>query len=186
MNVVKFKPSSKPQAKLTQLEQFIQHIDRKKYPCVLVGSRGYYRDSMGKPYVNDRMIYDDAIFLITPTCYMSFNANTDPGAFRKRIANLKAGTWMYKLGIHGLSKAKHLRYKALVQAADVTVVRDEVGEDTGRFAINIHRGGQNKVSSLGCQTIVPEQWQSFITTLESEMKRYNQSVIPYRLIEEVV
>ncbi len=184
--VTKLRPKTKPQAIAAQVEPHSKHLDRKKYPCVLIGVRGYYRDTMGVPGKNDRKIYDDAIFLLTPTVFMAVNANCDPGAFRKHIANLKAGTWLYKLGIHGYSKPVHKRYKALVQAADVTVIRDEEGPDTGRFAINIHRGGVNSVSSLGCQTIVPDQWESFISTVTAQMNSNNQSVIPYVLIEEVV
>lgn len=183
MSILNFLPKSKPQAKRNQVETYLQHIDRDVYQCCLVGIRGYYLNTMGKPGVNDRKIYDDAIFLLGPETFAAFNANCDPGAFQKHMANLKAGTWFYKLGIHGLSKPKDRQYRALVQAADVTVVRDLEGEQTGRFGINIHRGGTTKVSSIGCQTIVPAQWPAFIALVEAELKKVNQKVIPYILVE---
>ena len=61
------------------------NIDRKKYPVVLLGIRGYDLDQ-GKKDENDRDLYDDAIFVDikimssagnVTACY-SFNANTDP------------------------------------------------------------------------------------------------------------
>ncbi len=147
----------------------------------LVGIRGYYRDTMGKPGENDRGIYDDAIFVVSPTVFAAFNANTDPSAWRTGIANLKPGVWRYKIGIHGLSKPVARRYEALVQAAKVTVHRDNQGDETGYFGINIHRGGLNSTSSLGCQTIYPLQWGSFIALVKGELKRYGQKDLAYVL-----
>lgn len=62
-------------------------------------------------------------------------------------------------------------------------------EDTGDFGINIHRGGYGTTSSLGCQTIHPEQWDSFITLAMDQAKRYfgsewKKRVVPYVLLEE--
>lgn len=126
----------------------------------LVGRRGYYGDSMGRPGVNDIGIYDDAIWLVERTRLTAFNANCDPGRRRLGMANLKVGRWKYRPGIHNLSKdpVTHPRYEALVQAAHVTVIRDGQGEFSGFFGINIHCGGENTTSSLGCQTIPPSQW----------------------------
>lgn len=143
----------------------------------LLGVRGFWAK-------NQRMIYDDAIFLIAPGFFASFNANCDPGAFRKGIANLKTGLWRYKIGTHGLSKPPEQRYLALVQAEKVTVIRDQQGEDTGFFGINIHRGGKNTVSSLGCQTIPPDQWETFFTCVKDYLGRNGQKTIPYLLIEK--
>jgi len=154
-----------------------------KDKVAILGIRGYYKDTMGKKGINDRGIYDDAIFIIAPECYLSFNANCDPAAFRKGVANLKAGVWKYKVGIHGLSKPKLARYTALVQADKVTVARDGVGDDTGFFGINIHRGARSSTSSLGCQTIYPDQWDSFISTVQAQLDRHEQRVIPYVLVE---
>ena len=100
----------------------------------IVGVRGYFLDSMGKKGQNDRGIYDDAIAIVSPRGIITFNANTDPARFKKGIANLNKGTWLYKVGIHGLSKPKALQYTALVQADKVTVHRDEEGNDTGFLA----------------------------------------------------
>lgn len=149
----------------------------------LLGRRGYYRDSMGQPGANDRGLYDDAIMLVTPTAYVTFNANCDPSRESPGMAVLKAGVWRYKLGIHGLSKPKPLQYEALVQADEVTVTRDGRGDDTGWFGINIHRGGRTTTSSLGCQTIHPSQWDGFIALVKGEMHRHGIATIAYCLTE---
>lgn len=150
----------------------------------LVGARGYYRDTMGAPGRNDRGIYDDALFVVSPETFAAFNANTDPTAQpRPRLAVLRAGLWRYKVGIHGLNRPAAQRYTALVQAADVTVDRDVTGADTGLFGINIHRGGNGTTSSLGCQTIPPVQWPAFIALVQQELKRHGQKEIPYLLLE---
>lgn len=148
----------------------------------VVGMRGYYLDSMGAKGRNDRGIYDDAIFVATPSAYVAFNANVDPSVVRKHIASLKPGLWRYKVGTHGLSKPKAQQYTALVQAAPVTVARDGEGDDTGWFGINIHRGGFGTTSSLGCQTIHPDQWPAFIALVQSELKRHAQKTVPYLLV----
>ncbi|QUS39568.1 hypothetical protein RPMA_12515 [Tardiphaga alba] len=150
-------------------------------PVFLVGMRGYYLDTMGKPKVNDRGVYDDAMILVGPNHFSTYNANTDPSVFRKHIASLRPGLWSYRLGIHGLSKPKAQQYQALVQADKVTVDRDGEGAETGYFGINIHRGGVNTTSSLGCQTIVPAQWPAFIANVKDQLARAGQKTIPYAL-----
>lgn len=175
------KPPSTPKQELDATLEIIR-----KYGALdtvtIVGIRGYYRKLMGGGE-NSRGVYDDAIFIVAPECYLSFNANCDPGAHKKGIATLRKGLWSYKLGIHGLSKPKALQYTALVQAAKVTVDRDGEGEESGFFGINIHRGGVNTVSSLGCQTIHPSQWPSFIETIKVQLKKHDQKTVPYLLVE---
>lgn len=148
-------------------------------PVILLGIRGYYKKTMGNPVKNDRGIYDDAIMIIGPDFYLPFNANTDPSTYKTGIANLVPGVWFYKPGKHKINSPNG--YPALVQAAPVTVLRDNKGEDTGWFGINIHKGGYNSTSSLGCQTIYPTQWNSFINTVYDQLKRYKQIKIPYVL-----
>jgi lysozyme len=153
----------------------------------LVGCRGYFRDSMGDVGENDRGIYDDAVFLISPSTFTAFNFNTDPTAeFKRGLATLQAGkVWQYKLGVHGITtKPVSQQYMALVQAAPVTVIRDGKGPDTGWFGINIHRGGNTTTSSLGCQTVPPRQWEEFFAAVQGQMQRAGVSVIPYLLIEQ--
>ena len=145
---------------------------------VLIGKRGWYSEGD-----NERGIYDDAIFFHSPSGVMVFNANTDPTRYGfnssvgKGMASLKPGVWRYKVGQH-----KEIR-PALVQAAPVTVKRDGGKEETGYFGINIHPGSYNSTSSEGCQTIWPDQWQSFINLVVGELKRYQQQIACYLLIE---
>ena len=154
-------------------------------PVCLVGIRGYYRDSMGATGKNDRGIYDDALILVSPNVHAAFNANVDPSRLgwnanaRKPMAQLKAGVYRYKIGQHGISRGNP--YKALVQAGPVTVMRGDK-EETGHFAINIHKGGRTTTSSEGCQTIPPQQWDAFLAITESELKRNNAKTLSYVLV----
>lgn len=189
-------PATKPRLSATQLQNMLSSygLDRVKHPLVIVGIRGYYLNSLGQPGLNDRGIYDDALFIDSPFVTAAFNANTDPSVYRKGlginaqkgIARLKAGLWLaHTFGLH---KNKYL---ALVQClGQVTVIRDGNPdyEDTGNFGINIHKGGYNTTSSLGCQTIFPAQWDSFINLAKDQAVRlfrnkWNKSCIPYILLE---
>lgn len=154
------------------------------YRFALVGQRGYYRDQLGKPGVNDRGIYDDEISLVTPEEdeFKTFNANTDPSIQKPGTAVLIPGKWLYKLGIHGLNKPVDKQYEALVQAAPVTVLRDGQSTPmTGYYGINIHKGSRSSTSSLGCQTIYPDQWPGFINSVKAAMIKYERSKILYLL-----
>jgi len=189
-------PATTPQTTADQIKALVD-AHQVLGPVVIVGIRGYYKDTMGVPKVNDIGIYDDALFISAPDCFVAFNANTDPSVAKPGVACLKPGVWSYKVGIHGLNKPPDKRYTALVQAKEVTVIRDGdfpgspirhtvegiKHEDTGMFGINIHRGGYNTTSSLGCQTIYPKQWDSFIATVQMQLKRHNQVIVPYILTE---
>lgn len=163
-------------------------------PVTIVGIRGYYRDTMGVSGRNDRGIYDDAIFLVTPGHFASYNANTDPSVYRagqgkgsgKGMARLNPGVWRaHRFGLH------RGKYMALIQTGgSVTVTRDGTPDyaDSGWFGINIHRGGYNTTSSLGCQTIYPAQWAAFIESAQDQARRFfgpqwKQTTIPYVLLE---
>jgi len=188
-------PQEKPRLSSTELKEKIApfQLDRTKYPLLIIGIRGYYLDTMGERGMNDRGIYDDAIFIESPSVTAAYNGNTDPSNFRrgsgtgasKGIAVLKPGIWFaHKFDLH------NGKYLALCQRlGEVIVTRDgnPPYEDKGMFGINIHKGGYNTTSSLGCQTIHPAQWESFITLAVDQAKRYlsdkwNKSVIPYILL----
>ena len=96
------------------------------------------------------------------------------------MAVLNKGAWNYKCGLH------RGKYKAFRQAAKVTVTRDgdPPYEDEGYFGINIHSGGWETTSSAGCQTVPPDQWTAFRTTLEFELKNNNQKVFKYLLFDQ--
>lgn len=187
-------PGSKPQMDPDTLGELVEKNGYKASDLpelFVVGVRGYYKDTMGKPGVNDRGIYDDAIFLacVHDHTFASFNANTDPSSYRKGkgigsakgMACLKRGLYhSHQLGLH------RGKYMALIQTGgEVTVVRDGTPdyEETGWFGINIHKGGYNTTSSLGCQTIHPDQWMGFIGMVQTLMHAHKQSVMPYLLIE---
>lgn len=183
-------PASKPRLSRERIEQILAgdnpqkiRISREIYPVALLGIRGYYCQTMGDPSRNDRGIYDDCIALDAPEATLTYNANVDPSVARPGIANLAIGLWWYKIGTHGLQRPKAQQYTALVQASAVTVHRDREGADTGWFGINIHRGGYGTTSSLGCQTLWPDQWESFISTVKDHLQRHQQKRVPYVLIE---
>lgn len=164
------------------------NIDFDQHPIWVIGIRGYYLQTMGDPNLNDRSIYDDAIFIITKEIFRAYNANTDPGIFKKGIASLVPGVWLvYQLDDH--RPKDQPSYPALCQrGGPVKVFRDNVGNDIGNFGINIHKGGYNKVSSIGCQTIYPEQWTEFISNVTNLAidyfeENWNKTNIPYVLIE---
>lgn len=179
-------PNSKPKMSKEDVLSLITGFDLDAYPVRLVGVRGYYKETMGNPVKNDRGIYDDAIFLLTPDGFISYNANTDPSIFKPGVASLKAGgPYLYKRGLHGVS-GDH-PYMALRQYGRVTVTRDGGTEYTDTaaspFFIDIHKGGFNVTSSLGCQTIYPTQWEGFLATVIDQMERHEQEIIPYVLVE---
>lgn len=145
----------------------------------LVGIRGF-RSPPGHNLIGS---YDDRIFICAPDLALDFEANTDPSKLKPEEATLKPGLYMYKLGIHGLSRPAARRYPALVQACPVTVLRQGGGEARGFFGLNIHRGGYTTTGSEGCQTIFPDQWTEFFKTVKDLLIKYDQAVIPYLLVE---
>lgn len=152
----------------------------------LVGIRGYFRDTMGAKGKNDIGIWDDALIWVDQTQCTAFNGNTDPSRHYNNVATLRAGIWTYKIGLHGFGRATP-PYYAFRQAEPVTVDRYIDGvhskEDTGNFAINIHRGGPSTTSSAGCQTVPPAQWMAFKEYGYMLLARHKKPTFKYLLVE---
>ena len=153
-------PPSRPKLSAVDVRKILTaKVPALRDKVAVVGIRGYYADSMGKPGQNDRAIYDDAAFVVLSDRVVSFNFNTDPSAFRSGIATLIPGVWRFMAGWHKIGNPSG--HAALRQHGDVTVSRDGVGNESGNFGINLHMGGSTGTSSLGCQTVPREQWQEF-------------------------
>jgi len=175
-------PNSKPQASRQKVEVAALAAWKESgqqaqaFPTTYVFAvRGYYQDSMGKVGANDTGIYDDAVFIITPEHFSTWNANTDPSRYglrpegRKYLARLKPGVWSFTRLKHKITSPRG--YMAFGQGSKaVTVERIKADgtvaqTESGHFGINLHRGGTAGTSSEGCQTIPPTQWGDFDTTL---------------------
>lgn len=192
-------PASRPNLSRQEVEKIISHygVDRDKHKIIIVGIRGYYLNTIGENGVNDRGVYDDALFIVTPGYFGAFNGNCDPSSYRigygigdaKGMAMLKAGVYYaWKIDLH---KGKYL---ALCQRlGEMTVIRDgnPPYEQTNKWlGINNHKGGINTTSSLGCQTVPPSQWDEYINKVIEEAMhyyglKYKDTVVPYCLIEEL-
>ena len=164
---------------------------------IAVAIRGFNL-SMGVSGKNDRRIFDDAHFLVTPDEIRPFAGNTDPNGYRKGygygskkgMACLKKGVWFFGTGPHKGSPAFR-------QCVPFTVERDGNPnyDHTGYHAINWHSAGVRSTSSLGCQTNRPNDFIQIRNFLYAKMNVYdnpymqndwNQRVrsLPYILIEE--
>ena len=176
-------PSSRPQAHKSDIVGLIPSEVFAKHKVILVGIRGYYRDSMGVTGVNDRGIYDDAMFIVAPDFFGSWNANTDPSASDRAkpdVAILDLGVHLYKKGRHRISRPpSYPAFRPATPNEELPVTRSN--RPSKGIAINIHKGGNSGTSSLGCQTIPPTQWDSFLTTAYMLLDRYEQKVVPYVL-----
>ena len=174
-------PKSKPRISADAVEKIVrQH--KVTDQVVLVGIRGYYLNSMGKPGVNDRGLYDDMIAVLTPTAYATFNANTDPSVYSPGTASLLPGVHRYRKGRHGISRgAGYPALRPATKGEALPVTRDGREGTTTGIALNLHAGSRTSTSSRGCQTIHPSQWAAFQKLVYEEMSRHGQTTVPYIL-----
>ena len=167
-----------PKMKRSEVLALLQNngIDIGTEKIAILQIRGYFKNSMGKPGVNDRNIYDDAIFLVSEKTFQAFQANTDPSFYRKGIASLVPGVY---------EAVKH-RHKGKYPA--LQIVRDQVkrdgvaGIDTGRHGINFHYGGIGTWSE-GCQTFKKADFIVFQNSAYNLMDHYGKDRIKCCLIE---
>jgi lysozyme len=98
------------------------------------------------------------------------------------------GCHPYKPGKHGISRPSggYPAFRPATRNEELPVRRDgdeEIPSSRPGVAINIHRGGRNSTSSLGCQTIHPDQWQAFYAMTRAEMKKAGLVRFWYALAE---
>jgi len=155
-------------------------------PVMAIGIRGYYKKTMGNPEENDRGIYDDAIILMGPNYFITFNGNTDPRVHEKGKAMLLPGWHLFKQGWHGYGKPSgHKAFRTANIGEVLPVLRDgEFGIKQG-ITINLHSGGFNNTNSAGCQTIYKGQWAEFQKEAYRLMDAEGQKELPYLLIENI-
>jgi hypothetical protein len=172
-------PKTRPKAELADV---VKHVDAvglsaAKEKAVIVGVRGYYKNTMGKPFVNDRNMYDDAVFIVTPNRLASFNANVDPARYKAGIATLEPG-------VYDVVKWRHQgKYDALQIVRDVVRRDGRAGLDTGRHGINFHYGGSTNTWSKGCQTLPKAQYWQFLGLVYELMATHKKRSVKYVLTE---
>lgn len=180
----------KPQIDCQKAAKYIQFAAKrygfKLNGFCLIGIRGYYLDSMGQPAKNDRGQYDDAIVVFSSNTVSAWNANTDPSRYRDGVATLCPGVHLYRPGNHGISRpgGGYPAFRPATEDEGLPVTRDGENGVSRGIAINIHRGGENSTSSLGCQTIPPEEWDQFYAAVKAQLKAFPRKKFHYVLIDE--
>lgn len=91
---------------------------------------------------------------------------------------------------HAPVDGRTLPYYAFRQAGPVSVIRDGATFPERKIPvgdwpwIDIHHGGKNLTSSLGCQTVHPDEWDAFRDMGFFSMEKYNQRVVKYILEQQ--
>ncbi len=149
---------------------------------ILVGIRGYRHDDHAD---NERGIYDDAAFILGGhSHFSSYSFNTDPSVFSQGVATLALGEHRYRPGFHRKgAPSGHPAFRPATPGEELPVTRDGVVIPWPGVALNIHRGARNGTSSLGCQTLHPDHWDSFHATMMDQLKRAGQEIFRYILIQ---
>lgn len=184
----KYIPDSKPQIKKEDVLKILakqSKVDEDLSPLTIIGIRGYYSKSMGTTQGNDINLYDDAVILIGKGVFATYNFNTDPSFVKKNgrsLAMLNTGTYKFARGKH---RGKYNALRAYPEGVVLPCTRD--GKPATCSFINIHKGGVSPSTagltwSEGCQTVPSPQWDSFITTVYSQMTKYNMKTVDYILM----
>lgn len=156
----------------------------------VVGIRGYVKQfaqsESGKNLIG---VYDDVLCIVTPQECLTYLGNTDPSRTIKDRAILVAPQKSrYTRGIHGITGPVEKRRPAWIQAGGVTIQRFQGdGKTLGPvlknqwIGCNIHDGAWTTTGSAACQTVVPERWKQFDSTLEAALKAAAQHQFWYIL-----
>lgn len=182
-------PPGRPKRSQADIEAILEHHKMTNDRLRLIFIRGYYLDSMGKQGANDINIYDDACFVISPTIFESFNANTDPSFVTaqngRKLACLALGVFQFYRGLH---KGKYKALRAYPEGVILPCTRD--GEKSTCSAINIHKGSSNPAYrnvtfSEGCLTIPDIQYNEWQRRLWAEFDKHGQKAIDVILVENI-
>lgn len=158
-------------------------------PVLIVGVRGYFLNTVGRPGVNDLNVWDDAILVYeNGQLLRTFNANTDPSKSKQNLAMLDPGVYQFYKGKH---KGRILAFRAYPEGVRLPCKRQDfsgVWRKSLCSAINIHDGALYDTWSAGCQTIVNQpphrQFNEFRDLVYTLMDRHRLETVTYLLIEE--
>lgn len=178
------KPPNRPKATLQHIEGYLRERgwrdEARREKIYMLGVRGYYANTFGKPRVNDRVFYDDALFVVeNPNTVWAYNFNCDPSVYRKGVATLKAEEK------YNVVKWRHRgRYPALQITRDILHRDGTTQLSIGRHGINFHYDAEHySKDSLGCQTLPRSQWDAFIKLAYGLMDKHKVTNFTYYLIE---
>lgn len=180
---MKVLPPARPKRDRADVEAIRDHYGIDSSKPMLVFVRGYYLDTMGQRGKNDINLYDDAAFILSPTLFESFNANTDPAFAGRKLAMLNLGKYQFYKGKH---RGQYNALRAYPEGVKLPCTRDGVASICS--AINIHKGGSvngkdGVTWSAGCLTIPWLQYTEWIERVYDQMTRYGQKTIPVVLVE---
>lgn len=168
-----------------------QHFTAATEPVILlVGIRGYFLNTVGKPGVNDFNLYDDAMIVRhRGDNVATFNANTDPSQQKTGLAQLSTGIYTFYRGKH---KGRIDAFRAYPEGVKLPCKRETAhGSWEGEAQyINIHDGGDYDTWSAGCQTLpgasskkYGDQFAAFRDLVYRLMREAKQDKVTYLLIE---
>jgi hypothetical protein len=165
--------------------------------------RGYRATTMGPTPGNDVNIFDDAFFLVSPSRFLSANANTDPSRLGwnpgvgKPYGMLKPGVWWFYPGAHkgripafrqadneDVAARLRIPHEGRFHVTRMWGVGDSRNYDEwGHQQVNIHfgRGPITGTSSWLCLT-VPEG-SPWLQAATDELRKHKQRLLPTILIE---
>lgn len=166
----------------------------KNQPVFLLAIRNYFREGEREEGQDAKWIYGDALFLCSPSCLVSFHANTDPTVKRRKKVT-ERGTPILKPGCYMVHRFDNFRagrevYAAIMQrAGEVSIARDgEDAPDSIAKGMDILKGGLNMTHPEGAQCVHPLEWDAFLALAKDQFRRYHardwsKAIIPYILLE---
>jgi hypothetical protein len=126
--MAKILPPARPKKPENDVRAIVKHFNLDPRRLAIVFIRGYFLESMGASGVNDANVYDDAAFLVGPSMFESYNANTDPSFVKvngRELAKLNLGRYLFYKGKH----KNYARLHAERKARDCSIYQHPQGLD---------------------------------------------------------